>query len=148
MSIGQCLVEGMQKKILSSGKLYKVTLLLCKKYIYTYIHRFTFDENFYLSVTNSKLFFLEVFWEKGNFMFGRKKRREIKRWQSRSRRYLQCTLRRDRRRDKTNSQPSIWKQSIGKERKDMRMRTEPSQCSIMLCSDECWHEIIMDRKEL
>lgn len=61
--------------------------------------------------------------------------------------YLQCTLRRDRRRDKTNFQPLIWKQSIGKERMDMR-RTEPSQCSIMLCSDECWHEIIMGRKEL
>lgn len=121
---------------------------MCEIPVYAYIRRFTFDENFYLSVTNSKLFFLEVFWEKGNFMFGRKKRREIKRWQSRSRRYLQCTLRRDRRRDKTNFQPSIWKQSIGKE-KDMRMRrTEPSQCSIMLCSDECWHEIIMGRKEL
>lgn len=40
MSMGQCLAEAMQKRqFLSSGKLYKVTLLLCEIPVYTYIHR-------------------------------------------------------------------------------------------------------------
>lgn len=79
MSMGQCLVEGMQKRqLLSSGKLYKVTLLLCEILVYTYIHIFTFGENFYLSITNSKLLFLEVFWEKGNWGLEDKREGKLK----------------------------------------------------------------------
>lgn len=65
MSMGQCLPERMQRQFVSSHKLYKVTLLLGEIPVYTYIHTFTFSDNFYLSVRNSKVLFLEVYWERG-----------------------------------------------------------------------------------
>lgn len=73
MSMGQCLAERMQRQFLSSHKPYIVTFLLCEIPVYTYIHTFTFSENFDLTVMSSKVLFLEVFWEKGELQVWKKK---------------------------------------------------------------------------
>jgi len=59
-------------------------------------------------------------------------RREIKRWQSRSRRYLQGPAKRDRNRQNTSPAFDLESQCVGKERTKVR-KEGPAATSVFHC---------------